>query len=121
VTIVVLLELVLSIPYLYLGLLVAGGPDWIANVGYLVSLILGVLGLAAAYASFVGKSWGWTAGFIFSVLVIALDVLSLLSGILSALVEILLSVLTLYLLTRPQARGYFGKSALGAQAPVQPS
>jgi len=78
----------------------------------IILLILGLISFLLAYGLWTGKGWAWTLTFIFSIIGILLGLVSLPSGIIS----ILINVLILYYLTRPHVKAFFGK----APPPVPP-
>jgi hypothetical protein len=84
----------------------------IVLIATIVLLILGLVSFLLAYGLWTGKGWAWTLTFIFSIIGILLGLISLPSGIIS----ILINVLILYYLTRPHVKAFFGK----APPPIPP-
>jgi hypothetical protein len=77
-----------------------------------ILLILGLISFLLAYGLWTGKGWAWTLTLIFSIIGILLGLVSLPTGI----ITILINVLILYYLTRPHVKAFFGK----APPPVPP-
>jgi hypothetical protein len=78
----------------------------------IILLILGLISFLLAYGLWTGKGWAWTLTLIFSIIGILLGLVSLPTGI----ITILINVLILYYLTRPHVKAFFGK----APPPVPP-
>jgi hypothetical protein len=89
-----------------------GFIELIVLIATIVLLILGLVSFLLAYGLWTGKGWAWTLTFIFSIIGILLGLISLPSGIIS----ILINVLILYYLTRPHVKAFFGK----APPPIPP-
>jgi|YelNatPaOPRAMG01_1025707.scaffolds.fasta_scaffold94794_2 MFS family permease len=70
-----------------------------------VMVILGLISLFIAYGLWTGKGWAWTLCLVFSIIGLILSILSLPSGIISLIINILI----LYYLTRPHVKAFFGK------------
>ena len=71
-----------------------------------IMVIIGIISFAVAYGYMNGLGWAWTLGLIIAVLALILGLISLPSGVIS----ILLEVLIIYYLTRPHVKRFFGKS-----------
>ncbi|MBS7636650.1 hypothetical protein KEJ37_04875 [Candidatus Bathyarchaeota archaeon] len=70
-----------------------------------IMVILGLISLFIAYGLWTGKGWAWTLCLVFSIIGLILGILSLPSGIISLIINILI----LYYLTRPHVKAFFGK------------
>jgi uncharacterized membrane protein (DUF2068 family) len=79
---------------------------------------LGIASLIVAYGLFKGKRWAWSVAVILSAIGFAINVVSLVTGgisaITSALVGIVINAIVLYYLYRRNVRQYFGKMASAA-------
>ncbi|MEM2806806.1 MAG: hypothetical protein QXU45_07495 [Candidatus Bathyarchaeia archaeon] len=84
-----------------LGGLVAG---MLIAIG-VIMVILGLISFFIAYGLWTGKGWAWTLCLVFSIIGLILSILSLPSGIISLIINILI----LYYLTRPHVKAFFGK------------
>jgi len=70
-----------------------------------VMVILGLISLFIAYGLWTDKGWAWTLCLVFSIIGLILSILSIPSGIISLIINILI----LYYLTRPHVKAFFGK------------
>jgi uncharacterized membrane protein (DUF2068 family) len=88
------------------------GALWIA---------LGIASLVVAYGLFKGKSWAWFVAVVLSTIGIIVNVISLVTGNMSAitgvLVGIAINAIVLYYLSRRNVRQYFGKVVSEKQSP----
>lgn len=69
------------------------------------SVLVGVIGLVAAWGLWVGKGWAWILALILFIIGIIMDLATLPSGI----VGVVIDAIVLYLLMRPDTRRFCGK------------
>ena len=74
-----------------------------------VFLIVGILYLAVGIGFLGGKRWAWTLGFVVSVIGIVLDVIQMIGGNYGSILSLIISLLIIYYLMRPQVKVFFGK------------
>ena len=72
-----------------------------------VAAIIGILLFIDAYGLWTGRSWAWWLTIILSVIGIILGLLSLPSGIIGIIIEVLI----IYYFTRPHVKEFFGLAA----------
>jgi hypothetical protein len=68
-------------------------------------VLVGVIGLVLASGLWMGRGWAWTIALIIFIIGIIMDLVTLPSGI----VGIVIDVIVLYLLMRPDTRRFCGK------------
>lgn len=73
-------------------------------------LILGIASLVIAYGLFKGKSWGWTAAVVLSIIGVVLSAVSIATGNFGAIISLIINGVILYYLYRPHVKAYFGKA-----------
>jgi hypothetical protein len=76
-----------------------------------VIIALGIVSFIVAFGLMKGKQWAWTVTIILSIISIALNVISMVSGNTGGIVSIIISGVILYYLYRPHVKAYFGKAA----------
>jgi hypothetical protein len=69
------------------------------------SVLVGVIGLVAAWGLWVGKGWAWILALIIFIIGIIMDLVTVPSGI----VGVVIDAVVLYLLMRPDTRRFCGK------------
>jgi uncharacterized membrane protein (DUF2068 family) len=74
-------------------------------------IALGIISFVVAYGLMKGKEWAWTLTVILSIISIALNVISIVSGNTGGIASIIISGVILYYLYRPHVKVYFGKAA----------
>ena len=93
----------------------AQGSGSILTVLGAVLIPLGIASLIVAYGLFKAKSWAWFVAVVLSIIGLVVNVISLVTGnmsaITSALVGIAINAIVLYYLSRRNVRQYFGKVA----------
>jgi hypothetical protein len=80
-------------------------------------ILLGMFALIVGYGLWTGKSWSWSAALILSVVGIIETVVSIpfLTEISSHVIGILIALVSIYYLTRPQVRAFFRKEPQSKQ------
>jgi uncharacterized membrane protein (DUF2068 family) len=73
-----------------------------------VMIVLGLLYLFLAYGFWNGKGWAWIVGVILMIIGIVLGIAMLFISY-SSIVSILIDLLILYYLTRPNVKAFFGR------------
>jgi len=91
----------LVVPHLLRGIL------WIIGA---VLIIVGLLYLVLAYGLWSGKGWAWWISLILAGLGVILSILSLLRGGVVAVITLLLDLLIIYYLLKPNVKAFFGES-----------
>ena len=90
-----------GVPHLLRGIL------WVIGA---VLIILRLLYLVLAYGLWTGKGWAWWISLLLAGLGVLGSLLSLLRGGLIAIITLLLDILIIYYLTRPNVKTFFGES-----------
>jgi uncharacterized membrane protein (DUF2068 family) len=93
--------------------LIEGNTPVLTMVGA-VLIPLGIATLAVAYGLFKAKTWAWSIAVVLSAFLLAINVLSLVTGNISAItgavVGMAINAIVLYYLSRRNVRQYFGKA-----------
>jgi hypothetical protein len=134
VTILSILEIISGLFELGVGglLLIAAGfvggmmPEGVSGFGGILAgiltaigivfIILGLFAFLITYGLWTGKGWAWALSLIFSIIGIILSILSLPTGIIGLIIEILI----LYYLTRPHVKAFFGRGPPPEAPPPPP-
>ena len=87
-----------------LGLL----PGLVAVLGA-VMLILAIVMLGVAWGLWTGKGWAWTLAVVFIVLGIIVGVAQMIAGGYHGILTLIIQVIIVYYLFRPNVKAYFGK------------
>jgi uncharacterized membrane protein (DUF2068 family) len=94
------------------ALIEASGPVLTALGAILIPL--GIASLAVAYGLFKAKRWAWSIAVVLSAILFAINVVSLVTGNMSAItgavVGMAINAIVLYYLSRRNVRQYFGKA-----------
>lgn len=98
-----------GVPHLLSGIL------WVIGA---VLIIIGLLYLVLAYGLWTGRGWAWLISLILAGLGVVGSLLSLLRGGVVAIITLLLDVLIIYYLTRPNVKVFFGKSVPQPGPPI---
>jgi hypothetical protein len=69
------------------------------------SVVVGVIGLVLAWGLWMGRGWAWTIALILFIIGLVMDLVTLPTGI----VGVVIDVIVLYLLSRPDMRRFCGK------------
>ena len=69
------------------------------------SVLVGVIGLVTAWGLWIGKGWAWILALIIFIIGIIMDLVTLPTGIIGVVID----VIVLYLLMRPDTRNFCGK------------
>lgn len=74
-----------------------------------VFLVFGVIALVLAYGLFTCRRWAWLWSLIFAVIGIVLALLEAMASLGSAILPIIIYLITIYYLTRPHVKASFAK------------
>jgi len=72
-------------------------------------VVLGIAYLVMAYGLWRGKRWAWTITMILSFIGIALGAISIVTGNIAAIFNLIINAIVLYYLYRPHVKVFFGK------------
>jgi len=72
-------------------------------------VVLGIAYLVMAYGLWIGKRWAWTITMILSFIGIALGAISIVTGNIAAIFNLIINAIVLYYLYRPHVKVFFGK------------
>ena len=77
-------------------------------VGFII-IIIAVLDLGLAYGLWIGKSWAWIVSLVLAVLRIIGALIILVRGAFGPVVTLILDLVIVYYLTRPNVKAFFGE------------
>ena len=72
-------------------------------------VVLGIAYLVMAYGLWRGKRWAWTITMVLSFIGIALGAVSIVTGNIAAIFNLIINAIVLYYLYRPHVKVFFGK------------
>ena len=75
-----------------------------------VLIALGIAYFVMAYGLWKGKGWAWTITLILSYIGIALGIASIITGNIAAVFHLIINIIVVYYLYRPNVKMFFGKS-----------
>ena len=87
------------VPELSLLLLASGGVLVAIGVGYLV----------VSYGLMKGRGWAWSVTVILSYIGIVFSIVAIVSGNLASISQLIISIVVVFFLYRPQSKAFFGK------------
>lgn len=76
-----------------------------------VLIAIGIVSFIVAYGLLKGMGWAWTVTVVLSIISIVLNAISIATGNIGGIVNIIISGIILYYLYRPHVKAYFGKTA----------
>jgi uncharacterized membrane protein HdeD (DUF308 family) len=83
------------------------------SVGTGVALLaLGIAYFVMAYGLLKGKGWAWTITVLLSYIGIALGLVSIVTGHVGAIFNVIINALILYYIYRPHVKSFFGKTTM---------
>jgi hypothetical protein len=88
------------------------GGGAVAVGGILIAI--GIVSFIVAYGLLKGMGWAWILTVVLSIISIALNAISIVSGNIGGIVSIIFSAVILYYLYRPHVKAYFGKGVTPA-------
>ena len=77
-------------------------------------LALGIAYFVMAYGLSKGKGWAWTITVVLSCIGIALGFVSIVTGNVGAIFNVIINAFILYYINRPHVKSFFGKTATAA-------
>jgi len=102
-------RMVMHFPRLFGGLLpIIGG----------VLIIVALLDVVFAWGLWSGKGWAWILTLIFAVLGILFSLVSLVRGGLGSIIILIIDVVIVYYLTRPNVKAFFGEAKAPTSTPT---
>src|SRR5215203_5494081 len=104
VTIIAILTIIGGIIFLASGLVLL-----IIGIG-IILLALGIAYFVMAYGLWKGKGWAWTITLILSFIGIAFGIASIITGNIGAVFHLIINIIVVYYLYRPNVKAFFGKS-----------
>ncbi len=111
-----LLMLVGANPYGVAGFAGLGILSFAIGLLGTVLLLLGLVSLGVGIGMWTGKGWALTFGRVFSGVGVLIGLFLVLFGDTGSVVGLLINLLVLYYLTRPEVKAFFGKGAQGIPA-----
>jgi hypothetical protein len=103
VTIIAILTLIGGIIFLASGLVLL-----IIGIG-IILLALGIAYLVMAYGLWKGKGWAWTITLVLSAIGIIVAIVSIVTGNLAAIINVIIHGVVIYYLYRSSVKTFFGK------------
>jgi lysylphosphatidylglycerol synthetase-like protein (DUF2156 family) len=97
-----------------------GPPRLLHGVVSLIGVVVVVIGLlyvGLAWGLWTGKGWAWVLSLVLAVLGLIVSLIALVRGRFGAIVVLILDVIILYYLFRPNVRAFFGEQ----KTPPQPT
>ena len=102
-------RMMLHYPRLFGGLLpVIGG----------VLIVVALLDVVFAWGLWSGKGWAWILTSIFAVLGILFSLVSLIRGGLGSIIILIIDIVIIYYLTRPNVKAFFGEAKTSTSTPI---
>jgi hypothetical protein len=101
---------------LIFGGIIGGAVLSVAGLGALgaligiVLLIVGIIYLVLGIGSFKAWPWVWIVGVVFTIISVLINLVTLVSGGISAIIGIIIDAIILWYLFQPQVKAYFGTS-----------
>ena len=74
-----------------------------------ILIIIGLAYFAVAYGLWKGQSWAWSITLIISIIGIIVGLGSIIVGNVGAILHVIVNIIVIYYLYRPNVRAYFGK------------
>jgi hypothetical protein len=93
------LGLAAFVPELSILLLASGG----------VLVAIGIAYLAVSYGLIKGRGWAWSVTVILSYIGIIMSIIAIVGGNFASIAQLIISIVIIYFLYRPQAKAFFGK------------
>lgn len=116
VTIIAILTIIGGIGFLASGIAAVVAAPFLSDMeglsaGIGAALIaLGIAYFVMAYGLWKGKGWAWTITLILSYIGIALGIASIITGNIAAVFHLIINIIVVYYLYRPNVKMFFGKS-----------
>jgi uncharacterized membrane protein (DUF2068 family) len=116
VTIIAILTIIGGIGFLISGITAVGVAPFLPDLGILsaaigaVLIALGIAYFVMAYGLWKGKGWAWTITLVLSFIGIVLGIASIVTGNIGAVFHLVINIIVVYYLYRPNVKIFFGKS-----------
>jgi hypothetical protein len=81
----------------------------ISILAFALFVLVGILDLVLAMGYLSGNGWAWTLGLALGIINIAVSIAEIAVGLSNPILGLILSIITVYYLTRPRVRVFFGK------------
>jgi uncharacterized membrane protein HdeD (DUF308 family) len=117
VTIIAILTVIGGIAFLASGITavtVAPATVGMSAITGAALLALGIAYFVMAYGLSKGKGWAWTITVVLSCIGIALGFVSIVTGNVGAIFNVIINAIILYYINRPHVKSFFGKTATAA-------
>lgn len=75
-----------------------------------ILIVIGIGYLAVSYGLLKGRGWAWSIALILSYIGIALAIISIVTGNFLPIINLVINIVIVYILYRPQVKAFFGKS-----------
>ena len=117
VTIIAILTVIGGIGFLASGI-AAAAALFLSNIGILsaaigaVLIVLGIAYFVMGYGLWKGKGWAWTITLVLSYIGIAFGIASIVTGNIGAVFHLIINIIVVYYLYRPNVKSFFGKSTM---------
>ena len=115
VTIIAILTIIGGIGFLASGIAAVGVAPFLPDLGILsaaigaVLIALGIAYFVMAYGLWKGKGWAWTITLVLSFIGIVLGIASIVTGNIGAVFHLIINIIVVYYLYRPNVKAFFGK------------
>jgi uncharacterized membrane protein (DUF2068 family) len=116
VTIIAILTIIGGIGFLASGIAAVVATPFLSDMGGLsagigaVLIALGIAYFVMAYGLWKGKGWAWTITLVLSFIGIAFGIVSIVTGNIGAVFHLIINIIVVYYLYRPNVKMFFGKS-----------
>jgi len=116
VTIIAILTIIGGIGFLASGIAAVVAAPFLSDTEGLsagigaVLIALGIAYFVMAYGLWKGKGWAWTITLVLSFIGIAFGIASIITGNIGAVFHLIINIIVVYYLYRPNVKAFFGKS-----------
>ena len=74
-----------------------------------VLIAIGIAYLVVSYGLMKGRGWAWSVTIILSYIGIVFSIVAIVSGNIASIPQLIISIIIVYFLYRPQSKAFFGK------------
>jgi uncharacterized membrane protein HdeD (DUF308 family) len=74
-----------------------------------ILIAIGIAYLVVSYGLMKGRGWAWSVTLILSYIGIVFSIVAIVSGNLASIPQLIISIIIVYFLYRPQSKAFFGK------------
>jgi uncharacterized membrane protein (DUF2068 family) len=116
VTIIAILTIIGGIGFLASGIAAVVAAPFLSDMEGLSAgigaalMALGIAYFVMAYGLWKGKGWAWTITLVLSFIGIVLGIISIVTGNIGAVFHLIINIIVVYYLYRPNVKMFFGKS-----------